>query len=91
MFGHLLFCIMPSIEILCVHVHVAISLHEDPNSQSHVEMNNACGSYVYTMGILYRRIPGEQTEQLVNLSRRYMSTKPMRRLLNQETVKVTVF
>ena len=31
------------------------SLHKDPNSLAHAEVNHACGSYVYTLGILYRK------------------------------------
>ena len=46
------------------------------------------GSYVYTIGILYRQISIWQTKQLVNSSQRYVSTKLVRRLLSQ---KLTIF
>jgi hypothetical protein len=62
-----------------------------PNSLAHAEVNHAYGSYVYTMGILYRRSSTWQTKQLVNWSRCYESTKPVRRLLNQELVQIIVF
>ena len=67
------------------------SLHEDPNSLARAEVNHAPGSYVYTMGILYRQIPRWLTVQLVNSSRRYVSTRPVRRLLSQQLVEPTVF
>ena len=59
---------------------MATSLHEDP------QFSYAPGSYVDTMGILYRR-----TKQLVNSSRCYVSTKPVRRLLNQGLLDVIIF
>ena len=43
-------------------------------SLNRAEVNHAPGSYVYTMGILYRRISTWRTEQLVNTSRRYVAT-----------------
>ena len=61
------------------------------DSLKHAEVNHACGSHVCTMGILYRRISTWRTEQLVNSSRHYVSTTLVRRLLNQEIVKVTIF
>ena len=60
-------------------------------SLNHPEVNHTRGSYVYTMGILYRPISTRRTKQLVNWSRHYVSTKPLQRLLNQELVEVTVF
>ena len=70
----------------CIH-----SLHEDPNSLAHAEVNHAHGSYIYTMGILYRKISTWRTKQLVNSRRRYVSTKPVRRFLSQELVEITIF
>ena len=60
-------------------------------SLNRAEVNHAPGSYVYTMGILYRRISTWRTKQLVNMSRRYMATKPVRRVLNQELLEVIAF
>ena len=60
-------------------------------SLNYVEVNHACGSYIYTMGILYRQILTWRTKQLVNLSQRYVSTKPVRRFLYQELVEITIF
>ena len=60
-------------------------------SLNHAEVNHVPGSYVYTMGILYRRISTRRTKQLVNTSRQYVATKPVRRLLNQELLEVIVF
>ena len=68
-----------------------LSLHEDHNSLAHVEVNHARGSYVYTMGILYRKMSTWQTKQLVNSRRRYVSTKPVQRFLSQELVEITIF
>ena len=48
-----------------------------PNSLARAEVNHAPGSYVYTMGIWYRQILRWQTVQLVNSSRRYVSTRPV--------------
>ena len=45
---------------------------------------------IYTMGILYGRILTWRTEQVVNLSRRYVSATPARRLLSQELVETTI-
>ena len=56
------------------------SLHQGSNSLTHVEVNHAPRSYVYSMGILYGRISTWRTEQLVNPSRRYVSATPERRL-----------
>ena len=61
------------------------------HSLNHAEVNHACGSYVYTMGILYRQISTWRTKQLVNLSRCYVSAKPVWRLFSQELVEVTIF
>ena len=65
------------------------SLHKDPNSQSHVEVNHTCRSYIYTRRFCTGKFQ-DGRQQLVNSSRRYVSTKPMRRLLNQELVEVVV-
>ena len=73
----------------CPPLHAVCT--KTPNSLTHPEVNHARGSYVYTMGILYRRIPTWRTKQLVNCSRLYLSTKPVRRLLNQELDEVIVF
>ena len=44
-------------KILHAHFYYStFSLHEDPNSLAHAEVNHARGSYIYTMGILYRKI-----------------------------------
>ena len=43
------------------------------------------------MGILYRHISTWWTKQLVNSIRRYVSVKPVRRLLSQELAEVTIF
>ena len=81
-----------SAEILAsVFVELKHSLHEDPNSLAHAEVNHARRSYVYTMGILYRKISTWRTKQLVNSRRRYVSTKPVRRFLSQELVEITIF
>ena len=73
------------------HHQSMYSLHEDPNSLAHSEVNHARGSYVYTMGILYRKISTWRTKQLVNSRRRYVSTKSVRRVLSQELVEITIF
>ena len=68
------------------------SLHEGVNSLNRAEVNHAPRSYVYTMGqILYRQIPRWLMVQLVNSSRRYVSPRPVRRLLNQELLEFIVF
>ena len=66
------------------------SLHKESNSFAHTEVNHVQGSYVYTMGILYMQILRWQTEQLVNSSWHYVSTKPVQRFLSQELLKVIV-
>ena len=55
------------------------------------EVNHAPGSYVYTMGVLYGEISTWPTKQLVDLSRRYVSNKRVRRLLTEQLVEVTLF
>ena len=59
-----------------------------PQFSACAEVNHAPGGYVYTIGILYRQIPRWQTLQLVNSIRRYLSTRPVRSLLNQELLEV---
>ena len=45
---------------------------------------------IYTMGILYGRIPTWLTEQAVNSSRWYVSATSVRRLLSQALVEITI-
>ena len=54
------------------------------------EVNHAPGSYVYTMGVLYGEISTWLNKQLVDLSRRYVSNKRVRRLLTEQLVEVTI-
>ena len=71
--------------------HLGISLHEGVQFSLAAEVNHAPGSYVYTMGVLYGEISTWPTKQLVDLSRRYVSTKRVRRLLTEQLVEVTLF
>ena len=75
----------------CRFVKFVSSLHEGSHSLNRAEVNHAPGSYVYTMGILYRQIPRWLTVQLVNSGWCYVSTRPVRRLLNQELLEFIVF
>ena len=45
---------------------------------------------IYTMGILYGRIPTWLTEQAVNSSRRYVSATSVRRVLSQVLIETTI-
>ena len=65
------------------------SPHKEPNFHSPAEINHAPEGYVYTMGILYRKLSTWPTRQLLCSSQRYVSTRPVRRLLYQEPVKAT--
>ena len=67
------------------------SLHEGVQFSLAAEVNHAPGSYVYTMEVLYGEISTWPTKQLVDLSRRYVSTKHVRRLLTEQLVEVTLF
>ena len=66
------------------------SLHEGVQFSLAAEVNHAPGSYVYTMpmGVLYATWP---TKHLVDLSRRYVSTKRVRRLFTEQLVAATLF
>ena len=67
------------VHTLCIYVHTMTmlcsiclrmySLHGDPNSLTHVEVNQACDSYVYPMGILYRHfnIADKTADQLESM------------------------
>ena len=69
----------------------SISLHEGVQFSLDAEVNHAPGSYVYTMGVLYGEISTWPNKQLVDLSRRYVSNKRVRRLLTEQLVEVTLF
>ena len=64
-------------------IETPYSLHEGVQFSLAAEVNHAPGSYVYTMGVLYGEISTWPTKQLVDLSRRYVSTKRVRRLLTE--------
>ena len=54
---------------------LTISLHEGVQFSLTAEVNHTPGSYIYTMVVLHGDISTWPTKQLVDLSRRYVSTK----------------